>query len=131
MFYTDAIVIASASFIRLVVDGQVSTVGFVSDQDAFYDGSAVATDGSTISFSGNAAHLLLRVVEDGRCKPVGRGIGIQDGPVAEARFGKGCSIWPSARGSLVADKDNDAVRLIQDGTVTTVIDLLRRSSMVV
>lgn len=104
------------------VDGGALEAGF-----AYPGGLAFDRQGALLiaDFQNHRIRMLDR---DGHVTTLaGSGIGCQDGDVASARFDSPAGIAVSPNGDIaVADWNNDRIRLIRDGQVTTVAKNLKK-----
>jgi DNA-binding beta-propeller fold protein YncE len=120
--------------IRMIRDGQVTTVAG-SGEEGYVDGAALQAYfnypiGLAISPNGGAIYVAdynnnrIRMIRDGQVTTVaGSGVpGYADGAALQARFyyPTGLAISPNGGAIYVADQNNNRIRMIRDGQVTTV-----------
>jgi DNA-binding beta-propeller fold protein YncE len=132
----DAIYVADRdnNRIRMIRDGQVTTVAG-SGVQGYADGAALQAKfnlptGLAISPNGGAIYVAdqynncIRMIRDGQVTTVaGSGVkGYADGAALQAKFNlpTGLAISPNGGAIYVADRDNNRIRMIRDGQVTTV-----------
>jgi DNA-binding beta-propeller fold protein YncE len=120
--------------VRMVRDGQVTTVAG-SGVPGYADGAALQAQfyfpsGLAISPNGGAIYVAdqynhrIRMIRDGQVTTVA-GSGVQeyaDGAALQAQFNNPTGLAISSNGDAiyVADQNNDRIRMIRDGQVTTV-----------
>ncbi|MCC6748220.1 MAG: SMP-30/gluconolactonase/LRE family protein [Deltaproteobacteria bacterium] len=118
--------------IRLIENGQVTTFAGTGDNE-FLDGPrlsarfrgphGVAVDDQGRVYVADAFSMRIRVIEKDQVRTLaGDGtLGSTDGPAASARFSYpyGVAVTPSGDKVYVADTNNNRVRLIEGGQVST------------
>jgi DNA-binding beta-propeller fold protein YncE len=120
--------------IRMIRDGQVTTVAG-SGVPGYADGAALQAQfnhptGLTISPNGGAIYVVdcgnhrIRMIRDGQVTTVaGSGVeGYADGAALQAQFNHptALTISPNGGAIYVTDQNNNRIRMIRDGQVTTV-----------